>query len=66
MTRQSKLGIAAGLSGLFVGLVIVVAVLLVKRIISFELALLLLIALLGLYFGFGVLFLVYRFIATLE
>ena len=66
MNRNSKLKIAAGLSSLFAALVAVVIVLVARQIISFEMALLMLIGLLGVYFGFGVLFAVYRFVAQLD
>lgn len=55
---------AAALS--FTGLVALVFVLLVQGIVSAQIALLMLVALVGLYFGFGVLIAVYRFISRLE
>ena len=40
--------------------------LLVKGVITFQLAMLMLVALLGLYFGFGVLIALYRFVGRLK
>ena len=40
--------------------------LMIKGVVTFQLGLLMLVALLGLYFGFGVLFLIYRFVARLQ
>ena len=66
MNRNSKFKIVAGLSGLFSALVVLVIVLVVRQVISFQMALLMLIGLLGLYFGFGILFAVYRFVVKLD
>lgn len=63
-TRALK--IAAAVAASFTSLVVVILVLLVQRIVTFQMALLMLVALLGLYFGFGVLIAVYRFTARLE
>jgi hypothetical protein len=63
-TRNLKIAAAVGAS--FMGLVVVVMVLLVKHVITFQMALLMLVALLGLYFGFGVLIAIYRFVAKLD
>ena len=41
-------------------------VLLMQRVITFQMALLMLVALLGLYIGLGLLYAVYRFVDTLE
>ena len=64
--KYGKLKIVAGLAVLFVGLVATVLFLLAKQVITFQMALLVFIALLGLYFGFGVLAAVYRFIEKLD
>ena len=63
---KKKLLIAAAISLSFIGIVVLVMALLLKGVITFQLALLMLVALLGLYFGFGVLILVYRFVARLK
>ncbi len=66
MSKNRTLKVAAGIGASFTGLVAAVILLLGKRIISFEMALLMLIALLALYLGFGILIAVYRLIGRLE
>ena len=66
MSDKKKLKIAALVSLSFTGIVVLVMVLLVKGVITFQMALLMLVALLGLYFGFGVLFFLYRFVDRLK
>jgi hypothetical protein len=66
MSDKSKLKIAAAVSLSFTGIVVLVMALLVKGVITFQLALLMLVALLGLYFGFGVLIFLYRFVDRLK
>jgi hypothetical protein len=66
MSDKSKLKIAAAISLSFTGIVVLVMALLVKRVITFQMALLMLVALLGLYFGFGVLIFLYRFVDRLK
>jgi hypothetical protein len=66
MSDTKKLKIAALISLSFTGIVVLILALLVKGVITFQLALLMLVALLGLYFGFGVLILIYRFVAKLQ
>ena len=61
-----KLQIVAAVVASFTMLVVAVLALLIKHVITFQMALLMLIALFGLYFGFGVLIAVYRFIGRLE
>jgi archaellum biogenesis protein FlaJ (TadC family) len=64
--NKKKLKIAALISLSFTGIVVLVMALLVKGVITFQLALLMLVALLGLYFGFGVLIFLYRFVDRLK
>ena len=64
--RHRKLKIALAISGSFTALVALVVVLLVTGVVTFQLALLMLVAMLGLYVGIGVLIAVYRFMETLE
>ena len=64
--RHRTLKIALGVSGSFTALVAFVIWLLVSGRITYQLALLMLVAMLGLYVGLGVLFAVYRFIDKLE
>jgi len=66
MSDRKKLKIAAAISLSFTGIVVLVMALLVKGVITFQMALLMLIALLGLYFGFGVLIFLYRFVDRLK
>jgi len=66
MSDKKKLKIAAAISLSFTGIVVLVMALLVKGVITFLLALLMLVALLGLYFGFGVLIFLYRFVDRLK
>jgi hypothetical protein len=61
-----KLKIAAAISLSFTGIVVLIMGLLVKRVITFQMAMLMLVALLGLYFGFGVLIALYRFVGRLK
>ena len=66
MSDVHKLRIAAAVAASFTLLIAAVLTLLVKHIITFQMALLMLIALFGLYFGFGVLIAVWRFTGRLE
>jgi hypothetical protein len=60
------LKIVAGIAGSFTGLLGVIIFLLEMKIMSVEMAILMLVALLGMYLGFGVLIAVYRLIGKLE
>jgi hypothetical protein len=64
--NKQKLKVAALISLSFTGIVVLIMALLVKGVITFQLALLMLVALLGLYFGFGVLIFLYRFVDRLK
>ena len=66
MPRNRTLKIVAGVVASFAGLVGVIVFLLAAKIISFEVAMLMLVALLGMYLGFGVLIAVYRLIGKLD
>ncbi|HKS57417.1 MAG TPA: hypothetical protein VJS12_19125 [Steroidobacteraceae bacterium] len=66
MTDTRKLKIAAAISLSFIGIVVLIMALLVEAVITFPLAMLMLVALLGLYFGFGVLIALYRFTGRLK
>jgi len=66
MNDTRKLRIVAAVVTSFTLLIAAVLTLLVKHVITFQMALLMLIALFGLYFGFGVLIAVWRFIGRLE
>ena len=66
MPMNSTLKIALGMAALFTGLAGTVILLMVTRVVSIQVALLMLVALLGMYVGFGILILVYRLISKLE
>ncbi len=66
MADKKKWLIAAAISLSFTGIVVLIMTLLIKGVLTFQLALLMLVALLGLYFGFGVLIAVYRFVGRLK
>jgi hypothetical protein len=66
MPKNRTLRVVAGIAASFIGLVGAIVFLLVAKIISFEMAILMLVALLAMYVGFGVLVAVYRLIDKLE
>jgi hypothetical protein len=66
MPKNRTLRVIAGIAASFTGLVGTIIFLLQARIISFEVAMLMLVALLAIYLGFGVLIAVYRLISKLE
>ena len=66
MPKNRTLKVVAGIAASFAGLVGTIIFLLEKKIISFELAILMFVALLAMYVGFGILIAVYRLIGKLE
>jgi len=66
MPRNRTLKVVAGIVVSFTGLAGTIILLAKTKIISFEVAMLMLVALLGLYIGFGILVAVYRLIGKLE
>jgi len=66
MPRNRTLKVVAGIVVSFTGLVGTIIVLSETKIISFEMAMLMLVALLGMYIGFGILIAVYRLVDKLE
>ena len=66
MPKNRTLKIVAGIAASFIGLVGTIIFLSEAKIIGFEVAMLMLVALLGMYVGFGFLIAVYRFIGKLE
>ena len=66
MPRNRTLKVVAGIVISFTGLVVTIILLLETKIISFAMAMLMLVALLGMYIGFGILIAVYRLIGKLE
>jgi len=66
MPRKRTLIVVAGIVISFTGLAGTIIFLSVAKIISLGVAILMLVALLGMYVGFGILIAVYRLIAKLE
>ncbi len=66
MPKNRAFRVAVGAAMMFTVLVGAVVFLMVTRVVSIQMALLMLLALLGLYVGFGILILVYRLISNLE
>ena len=66
MTRNRTLKVVAGIVVSFASLAGTIILLAVTRTISLAMAMLMLVALLGMYIGFGVLIAVYRLIGKLE
>jgi hypothetical protein len=64
--RNKSLRTLAAVAVSFTVLAATIMLLAAKGIVSFQLGLLMLVALVGLYFGFGVLAIVYRFISKLD
>ena len=66
MPKNRTLKVIAGIAASFIGLVGAIIVLSEAKIITFETAILMLIALFAMYLGFGILIAVYRLIGKLE
>ena len=66
MPKYRTLKVVAGIAASFTGLVGTIIFLSEAKIISFEMAMLMLVALLAMYLGFGFLIAVYRLIGKLE
>lgn len=66
MLKSRTLKVIAGTAASFIGLVGTIIFLSEGKIISFEMAMLMLVALVGMYLGFGILIAVYRLISKLE
>jgi hypothetical protein len=64
--ENNSLKVAVGIAVSFTGLASAIVFLLVTKIMSFELGLLVLVALVAMYLGFGILIAVYRLIGRLE
>ena len=63
---RRKLRIAAAIAVSFCILIALIVTLLIQHVITYQMALLSLVALFGLYCGFGVLLAIYRFVSRLE
>ena len=66
MPKNRTLKVVAGIAASFIGLVGTIIFLLESRVISAEMASLMLVALLAMYVGFGVLIAVYRLVDKLK
>ena len=66
MPRTRTLKVVAGIAASLVGLIGTIILLSAMKIISFGVAKLMLVALLGMYVGFGILIAVYRLIGKLK
>jgi len=66
MPKNRTLKIVAGIAASFTGLAGTIIFLSAAKIISFGVAILMLVALVGMYVGFGILIAVYRLISKLE
>ena len=66
MLKSRTLKVVAGIAASFTALAGTIIFLSEAKIISFEMALLMIVALLGMYVGFGILIAVYRLIGKLE
>ncbi len=66
MSRSRTLKVVAGIAASFTALVGAIILLLEMKIISVEMAKLMLVALLAMYVGFGILIAIYRLIARLD
>jgi len=66
MPKRKTLKIIAGIAASFIGLAGAIIFLAVTKTITFELAKLMLVALFGLYVGFGFLIAVYRLVEKLD
>jgi hypothetical protein len=66
MPRNRTLKVVAGIAASFTVLVVTIIFLSQMKIIGFEVAKLMLVALLGMYIGFGILIAVYRLIGKLD
>ena len=66
MPKNRTLKVVAGIAISFTGLAGTIIFLAEKKIISFQMAILMLVALLAMYVGFGILIAVYRLMGRLE
>ena len=66
MAKRKTLAVVLGVVVVFLGLVALIVVMLANQFVTFQLATLMLVALLGLYVGFGILIAIYRLVIKLE
>ena len=65
-SNKKALKIALAVGAGFMALIVIIIYLVAKDVITPQMALLMFVALLGIYFGFGVLIAVYRFVSKLD
>jgi hypothetical protein len=65
-SNKKALKIALTVGAGFMALIVIIIYLVAKDVITPQMALLMFVALLGIYFGFGVLIAVYRFVSKLD
>jgi hypothetical protein len=63
---NKKRAVVAGVVVLFMVLIVTILFLMVKRVITVQMGMLMFVALLGMYLGFGVLIAIYRFVGRLQ
>ncbi len=66
MAKRKTVAVVLGVVVVFVGLVALIVVMLANQLVTFQMATLMLVALLGLYVGFGILIAIYRLVIKLE
>jgi hypothetical protein len=66
MPKNRGLKVVAGIAGSFTSLAVLIIFLSARHIVTLQMALLMLVALVGLYFGFGVLIAIHRFTGKLK
>lgn len=66
MPKSRTLKVVAGIAASFSGFVGAIIFLLEKKIVTFQMAILMFVALVAMYVGFGILIAVYRFMDKLE
>lgn len=66
MASKKTLAVVLGSVVSFLGLIVVIVMLLANRVVTVQMATLMLIGLLGLYVGFGILIAIYRLVAKLD
>ncbi len=66
MTKRGTLKVVTGIVASFASLVGIIIFLSLSKIVSFQVAILMLVALFGLYLGFGILIAVYYLVSKLE
>ncbi len=66
MATKKTLAAVLGIVVSFLGLIVLIMVLLANKVVTLQMATLMLIGMLGLYVGFGILIAIYRLVAKLD